>query len=649
MGGNACVANVSFNDQRRANRSGAKTDIMCGITGILNHNDEPVSEELCQKMTRVLAHRGPDGEGVWNSGAYGTGHRRLAVLDLSEAGHQPMVSRDGQLVLSYNGEIYNHREIREELKTEGYRFQGRSDTEVVLNALHCWGKEAILKFNGMFAFAAWFVQEQRLLLGRDRYGIKPLYYFDHPEVFLFGSEIKAIQQHPAYRFKVSADALTEYFSFQNIFSDLTLFEGVKLLPAGHFMEVRKGNSTPEKQKYWDFNFNPLSMSQTEAETELHRLFEQAVERQLVSDVEVGAYLSGGMDSGGITCVASRKFNNLKSFTAGFDLSSASGLELNFDERERSEYLSNLYKTEHYEVVLKAGDMERVMPELISHLEDLRVGQSYPNYYVSRLAGRFVKVCLSGAGGDELFAGYPWRYYHNTVNGYSNGFADQYFKYWQRLVPDQFRDSFFNGRIRPLIDYDRPARVFKDLLDEGHSDVADPKAYINSSLYFESKTFLHGLLLVEDKLSMAHGLETRLPFLDNDLVDFAMKVPVELKLRDWKNGNRINENDLTGKAFQFKSTTTDGKILLRQMLQRYVPEDYCNGRKQGFSAPDASWFKGESVDYIRRLLFDKNARLYEYIDADVAQKLMTDHLEGKENRRLLIWSLLSFEWWLRIFG
>jgi asparagine synthase (glutamine-hydrolysing) len=600
-------------------------------------------------MTRVLAHRGPDGEGVWTSGPVGLGHRRLAILDLSETGNQPMVSFDGQVVLTYNGEVYNYRELRSELESAGYRFRGSSDTEVVLNALHCWERNAVQRFNGMFAFAAWFVKERRLLLARDRYGIKPLYFRDNSEVFLFGSEIKAIQQHPSFKFKVSNDALTEYFSFQNIFSDLTLFDGVKLLPAGHFMEVRQGKGCGEPQKYWDFDFNPLPMSQQEAETELHRLFEKAVDRQLVSDVEVGAYLSGGMDSGGITCVASRKFSNLKSFTAGFDLSSASGLELNFDERERSEFLSNLYKTEHYEVVLKAGDMERVMPELISHLEDLRVGQSYPNYYISRLAGRFVKVCLSGAGGDELFAGYPWRYYHNTVNGYQNGFADRYFKYWQRLVPDDFRETFFNSGLRSQLDFDRPARVFKELLDGGHSKGNDAQSYINSSLYFESKTFLHGLLLVEDKLSMAHGLETRLPFLDNDLVDFAMKVPVELKLRDWKNTARINENDLTSKAFQFKSVSTDGKILLRKMLQRYVPEEYCNGHKQGFSAPDASWFKGDSVEYIRRLLFSDDARIFEYIDADVAQRLMNDHIDGKENRRLLIWSLLSFEWWLRTFG
>jgi asparagine synthase (glutamine-hydrolysing) len=601
-------------------------------------------------MAHSLAHRGPDGEGTFSSGALALGHRRLAILDLSEHGRQPMISSDGWVVLVYNGEVYNYPELREELKREGYVFRSQSDTEVVLNALHCWGTRAIDKLKGMFAFAAWFEEEQRLLLVRDRYGIKPLYYMMAGNTFLFGSEIKALRVHPAFRHKVSEEALLEYFTFQNIFSDITLFDGVKLLPAGHYMEVLPGTHSLTPVCYWDYHFSPVSMQKEEAVEELQRLFEKAVERQLVSDVEVGAYLSGGMDSGGITSVASRKFHNLKSFTAGFDLSSASGLELNFDERERSEFLSNLYKTEHYEVVLKAGDMERVMPALTEHLEDLRVGQSYPNFYVARLAGRFVKVCLSGAGGDELFAGYPWRYYHNTVNGMHSGFADSYFKYWQRLVPDELRKDFFRPWLRNQLDFDRPARVFQDILGDGHIDVKDnsPQAFINNSLYFESKTFLHGLLLVEDKLSMSHGLETRLPFLDNDLVDFAMQIPVELKLRDWQNMSRINENDLARKAHQFKSPSTDGKLILRRMLEKYVPANYCNGYKQGFSAPDASWFKGESVDYIRRLLYDKDARLYRFVNPDVAHKLMDDHLSGRQNRRLLIWSLLSFEWWLKVF-
>ncbi len=615
------------------------------------HSDGALADaNICEQMSETLAHRGPDGAGVFVRGPVAMGHRRLAILDLSEQGHQPMVSADGKVVLSYNGEIYNFRELRDELKKSGYHFRGSSDTEVVLYALHKWGNEAIGRFNGMFALAAWFADDQKLLLARDRYGIKPLYYMQANGVFLFGSEIKALRVHPAFRQKTSNEGLIEYFTFQNIFSDVTLFEGVKLLSAGHYLEVYPGNTDLKPVKYWDFNYSPIPMQKEEAQEELHRLFEKAIERQLIADVEVGAYLSGGMDSGGITCVASRRFDNLKSFTAGFDLSSASGLELNFDERERSEYLSNLYKTEHYEVVLKAGDMERVMPQLIRHLEDLRVGQSYPNFYVSGLAGRFVKVCLSGAGGDELFAGYPWRYYHNALNGSHHKFSESYFKYWQRLVPDELRESFFRPWLRKELDFDHPVCVFQKLLKEGRIDEDDnsTQALINNSLYFESKTFLHGLLLVEDKLSMAHGLETRLPFLDNELVDFAMKVPVELKLRDWQNMVRINENDLVSKARQFKSASTDGKILLRDMLQRYVPADYCNGHKQGFSAPDASWFKGESVDYIRRFLYNNDALLYDYINPDVAHKLMDEHLSGQKNRRLLIWSLLSFEWWLRIF-
>ncbi|MFO8001351.1 MAG: asparagine synthase (glutamine-hydrolyzing) [Marinilabilia sp.] len=623
---------------------------MCGVTGILNHDNIPAGEEICRRMTSVLGHRGPDGEGVVSDGPVALGHRRLAILDLSRHGHQPMVSHDGRVMLSYNGEVYNHQELRTELEKEGCRFRGRSDAEVVLNALHRWGSEAIGRFNGMFALAAWFSGERKLLLARDRYGIKPLYYMPAGTAFLFGSEIRAMRQHPAFRHKLSREALIEYFTFQNIFSDVTFFDGVKLLPAGHYLEIFPGHKTLRPVCYWDFRYSSVSMQKGEAVEELRRLFEKAVERQLIADVEVGAYLSGGMDSGGITCVASRRFSNLKSFTAGFDLSSASGMELNFDERERSEYLSNRYKTEHYEVVLKAGDMERVMPSLINHLEDPRVGQSYPNYYVSRLAGRFVKVCLSGTGGDELFAGYPWRYYHNTRDGWEDGFAGSYFRYWQRLVPDELRESFFQPWLRQELDFGRPEQVFRKLLDKGTIDENNqsPQSFINNSLYFESKTFLHGLLLVEDKLSMAHGLETRLPFLDNDLVDFAMQVPVELKLKDWQHKVDINENDVAGKARQFKSFSTDGKLVLREMLQEYVPADYCNGHKQGFSAPDASWFKGESMDYIRRLLYDKEARLYEYINPCVAKKLMDEHMSGASNHRLLIWSLLSFEWWLKIF-
>jgi asparagine synthase (glutamine-hydrolysing) len=381
---------------------------MCGITGIVNINKEPVSLEILRQMTTVLSHRGPDDEGFWTNSFSGFGHRRLSIIDLSPLGHQPMQSDDGRFVITYNGEVYNFNNIRIELESKGYKFHSKTDSEVVLKSYQEWGEKCVSKFNGMFAFAVWDKKYNKLFLSRDRYGIKPLYYYNKNGCFLFASEIKSILKHPAVKVCVDLNALTEYFSFQNIFSDLTLFQDIFLLPAGTNLILDTEKNTEHKEKYWDFEFqNDYGLQERECESELKRLFEQSVNRQLVSDVEIGAYLSGGLDSGSITSIAAKSFKNLKTFTGGFDLSSASGLELGFDEREKAEFLSNKYKTEHYEVVLKAGDMERIMEKLIYHLEDLRVGQSYPNYYVARLASKFVKVVLSGAGGDELFAGYPW--------------------------------------------------------------------------------------------------------------------------------------------------------------------------------------------------------------------------------------------------
>ena len=376
---------------------------MCGIAGVFNVNGEPVDAPLLRRMTDLMAHRGPDGEGQYADGPVGLGHRRLAVIDLSPAGHQPMANEGGTVVLSYNGEIYNFQNLRVELEALGHRFHTRTDSEVVLHAYEQWGTACVERFNGMFAFAVWDARARRVFLARDRFGIKPLYYFWDGQRLVFASEIKPILAHPAVSTGVSIDALNQYFTFQNVLTDQTLFEGVRILPPGTWLTAGQGGL--QTQRYWDFDFtNPLQISQEEAAEELHRLFVQAVTRQLVSDVPVGSYLSGGIDSGSITAVARRHLGRLTTFTCGFDLTSASGLELAYDERANAEALANLLKTEHYEVVLHAGDMENVMPDLVRHLEDLRVGQCYPNYYVARLASRFVKVVLSGTGGDELMAG-----------------------------------------------------------------------------------------------------------------------------------------------------------------------------------------------------------------------------------------------------
>jgi asparagine synthase (glutamine-hydrolysing) len=623
---------------------------MCGIAGVVNLGGAPVSPVELRRMTDAIAHRGPDGEGQFIDGSVGLGHRRLAIIDLSPAGRQPMATEDGRYVLTYNGEIYNFQELRTQLEARGHRFHSRTDSEVLLKALAEWGEATLPKLNGMFAFALLDTRTRQLLLARDRYGIKPLYYAECGTKILFGSEVKAIVANPAYRTRIDKDGLVEYFTFQNFFTNRTLFDGVRMLPAGSSIRIHLSPVRVETPKrFWDFSFAEPSTPLRDEEyvEEVDRLFRQAVSRQLVSDVDVGAYLSGGMDSGSVTALAARELPYIKSFTCGFDLHSAAGIERGYDEREAAEFMSYLFKTEHYEMVLKAGDMERVMPKIARHIEEPRVGQSYPNYYVAQLASKFVKVVLSGTGGDEMFAGYPWRYYRAVINDDFDHYVSKYYGFWQRLLPDGAVTSMFSP-MRGQLGAVSPMDIFQGVFQAHAASLTRPEDYINHSLYFEAKTFLHGLLVVEDKLSMAHSLETRVPFLDNDLVDFAMRIPSRLKLGNLTEVIRLNENEPGSKTSRYFQRTRDGKLILRKVMGRYIPTEITDKEKQGFSAPDASWFKGESIDYVKQVLFGRKARIYEFLDRETVKRLVDDHLVGRENRRLLIWSLLSVEAWCAEF-
>ncbi len=666
---------------------------MCGIVGALSLNRPSVNINYAKPMADKIAHRGPDDAGYLfvhtgtrhtnsvsfyhnltdykfkdiedmlpiiesdsvqselNSHDYDLymGHRRLSILDISRAGHQPMSDLSKNIWIVYNGEIYNFKELRVELEKLGHIFKSNTDTEVIIYAYIEWGIECIKKFNGMFAFSLYDNFKKKFYLVRDRYGIKPLYYTLTPNThtLIFASEIKSILEYKEYRSEIDKEALLEYFTFQNIFTNKTLNKNIKILEAGHYFEIDLQSRKIKKREYWDFDFSePLKVKdEREYIEELDRLFNQAVKRQLVSDVPVGSYLSGGMDSGSITAIASKHFrdsnNYLQTFTVGFDLSSASGMELSFDERAKAEYMSYKFKTEHYEMVLKSGDMERCMPNFSYHLEEPRVGQSYPNYYAAKLASKFVKVVLSGAGGDELFAGYPWRYYRATNNKNFDDYIDKYYSFWKRLIDNRDVNSVFSpikDEVKDIWTRDIFANVFKT-----PSSLQTPEEYINHSLYFEAKTFLHGLLVVEDKLSMAHSIETRVPFLDNDLVDFAQKVPVNMKLGNLKQVIRMDENEI-GKM----QKTNDGKTLLRKAMSRYIPEDIHKAVKQGFSSPDNSWFKGDSIEFVKDRLLNDNANIYKYMDKSSVQKLIYEHLNGDTNRRLFIWSLLNFEEWSSIY-
>ena len=618
---------------------------MCGIAGYFNFDDSEINVSILQEMCRTLLHRGPDNQGIFKDKDIGLSHTRLSILDLSPAGNQPMLTEDERFVISYNGEVFNFIEIRHKLIKLGWKFKSKTDCEVVLKAIVQWGVNAINMFNGQFAFALWDKKEKELILARDRYGIKPLYFFKNNKMLVFGSEIKSILCHPKIDLEINKKGLVEYLTFQNFLSEQTLFKNIEMIQPGYYYVFNKSKKF-KKINYWDFNFtNPEDhkTSFSDYREECDYLLKQAVKRQLISDVEIGSYLSGGMDSGTVTAIASKHLNNLRSFTCGFDLSSASGIERGMDERPLAESMSYLFKTEHYEVVLKAGDMERVMNKLIWHIEEPRVGQSYPNFYASQLASKFCKVVLSGDGGDEIFAGYPWRYYRAVNNTDFDSYIDKYFNFWQRLIPSNQVSQLFQPIKSEVSDFS-PKDIFRNIFKQNPKGIENPEDYVNHSLYFESKTFLHGLLTVEDKISMAHGLETRIPFLDNDLVYFASRLPVKFKLGNLNKVKKIDENETLARYLE---KTRDGKLLLRHVMQNYIPSKITNGIKKGFSAPDSSWFKGESMSYVREKLFSNKSKIYEFLDRETTINLINEHLQGKQNRRLLIWSLLNIETWLDI--
>lgn len=630
---------------------------MCGIAGLMNLNRTDCSVEnagmLVKKMTDIIAHRGPDGEGceVLDDGHVYMGHRRLAVIDLSERARQPMHSLDKRFTITYNGEVYNYRELRRQLKAKGFRFFSDSDTEVVLNAYIAWGVEAFEKLNGVFAFGIWDNCRKQLVLVRDRYGARPLYYSKVGNQLVFASEYKAILEHPQFRREVNLESLKEYFTFQNIFSNNSLLRNVQLLESGSYLKVDYSmEELPEPKIYWEYNFYEDTdiRAKEEYEEELNRLFQNAVMRQLVSDVSIGSYLSGGIDSGSITAIASKKISDLKTFTCGFDLHSASGIELAFDEREKAEYMSYLFKTEHYEMVLKSGDMERCMRNLVWHIEDPRVGQSYPNYYAAKLASQFVKVVLAGTGGDEIFAGYPWRYYRAANCKDYDEYVKNYYCYWQRLLSEKEQEDIFSPIYEKTRNYSTES-IFRGIFERVSHKENTLEQNINNALYLEARTFLNGLLIIEDKISMAFGLESRVPFLDNDLVDFAMKIPVKYKLSNLDKVVLVNENNAGNKKQFYWQKSNDGKTILRNVMEKYVPKEITRDVKQGFSAPDASWFRGESIAYVKSIVDNPNSRIYEYMDKKAVQAAVSGHMSGKTNRRLFIWSLLNFETWLHLYA
>ncbi len=592
---------------------------MCGIAGLHNLANEPISTEQVRAMCNLIRHRGPDDRGVWVRNSVGLGHQRLSIIDLSILGRNPMPNEDATVFIVFNGEIYNHTELRANLVQRGHVFRSQTDTEVIIHLYEDLGPDCVKKLNGIFAIALWDETRRQLLLARDRCGVKPLYYTRFGNTLAFASEVKAFLALPEFSVKPDLYGLSEHFTFQNSFGERTLFDGVQLLQAGHYALARSGRI--EQHKYWDLQFNPQpDVSLNRWASGLRERFEAAVARQLMSDVPLGSYLSGGMDTGSIAAVAARHIPGMHSFTCGFSLpEDANALERHFDERTAARLLACSLGTVHNELELGPEALSSVLPAVVWHLDEPRAGISYQVFHIAEMISHHVKVVLSGVGGDELFAGYVWRYEPILGLG-SNVFDLSYYQQSIRLLNDDEKRALFSDTVNQKLGGFSTFESAGEILRA--AGTADP---LERALYFDFKTFLNGLLLVDDKLSMAHSVEVRTPFLDNELVDYASRIPASLKLQRGQ-----------------------GKVVLRAAMHGLLPEETISRRKQGFTPPDQTWYKGPSLPYIRELILGKRALERGYFRPAAVRTILDDHLAGRRNHRFLIWSFMCFEWWNRLF-
>lgn len=605
---------------------------MCGVAGWVSLGHATLPRHRLENMGRALIHRGPDDVGVVEGPWFGLAHRRLSVIDTSSAGHQPMRSDDGRYLLVYNGEVYNFEAIRDELEGMGHRFRTRTDTEVVLAALTVWGLNALEKFNGMFAFALVDTVRRSITLARDRFGIKPLYWSWRGGLLLFGSEVKAIVEGSGSSLDMDVDGLVQYLHFQNLLGARTLFEGICLLEQGSVLLLEDG-SEPNVFRWFHKSFMECGgddgASASEFQDCFRSLFQDAVRSQMVSDVPLGSYLSGGMDSGSIVTVAS-ELGSLSTFTLGFGQEGLPASEQGRDERRLACEVARALDTDHHEGLIRPGDVSRTLDEIAFHLEEPRVGQSYPNYLAAQLASENVTVCLSGAGGDELFGGYPWRYQPASESTDFESFMSSYFSLWCRLVPAGEVSQMLTSEVRRNVGIDVRGE-FEEMFRRAPVDWTSRDSRVRASLDFELATFLQGLLLVDDKLAMAHSLETRVPMLDNHLASFAMCLPVE----------QLVPNDPS-------NPRPRGKPLVREAMKGWLPQTILDAPKQGFSAPDQTWFRRELRSYVVAELLEGSAPIYEFLDRAEVRRIVDDHLNGRVNRRLLIWSLLYLNSLMRVF-
>jgi asparagine synthase (glutamine-hydrolysing) len=637
---------------------------MCGFAGILGRQSE--GKTHVHEMISAIRYRGPDDSGVWCDRAAGLtlGHARLSILDLSPEGHQPMLSRSGRYVISYNGEVYNFPELRAELEIAGARFRGRSDTEVMLAAFEKWGIEsAVRRFVGMFAFALWDRGERQLTLVRDRIGEKPLYYGWCGETFLFGSELKALCAHPSWCGDINRAVLASYMRYGYVPLPHSIYLGISKLLPGTWIRISADDPPghmPLPVTYWSAREaamqEPLAdLSDAAATDALDSLLRQAVGRQMISDVPIGAFLSGGIDSSTVVALMQcQSPRPVRTFSIGFS-------ESDYDEARYAKLVAAHLGTDHTELYLSAKEALDVIPRL-PEIYDEPFGDSsqIPTHLVAALARKHVTVALSGDGGDELFGGYN-RYFWGRSIWNRIGPVPQGVRYgigrmmttlspaaWDRfgkLLPYGLRQPTLGDRIHKLasvIDVDGPDELYRRLVSQhrepgslivgaNESPIwADVEAAAFGRDDFTERMMFHDLvgyltddiLAKVDRAAMAVSLETRVPLLDHHLVEFAWRLPLSMKIRDGQ-----------------------GKWLLRQVLHRYVPRELINRPKQGFGVPLDAWLRGPLREWAEELLDEHRLRREGYLHLAPIREKWNEHLSGRRNWQYWLWNVLMFQAWL----
>ena len=608
---------------------------MCGLLGVFS-NQKLNHRKKFQTSLNLLNHRGPDAQGTHYDKNIYFGHKRLAIVDLSKNALQPMHSKENDYVIIYNGELYNYQIIKKKLVKKGYKFFSNSDTEVVLNSIIEWGENIIKEFDGMFAFAIWNKKKNNLIIARDRYGIKPLYYSFTKKFFIFSSEIKSIKKYLNVEQKLDKFAINEYFAFQNIISNRTFYENIKLFPSGNFLVLDKkdiGNNNYNFTEYWDFNFLQKKKNLNEGNTRLKikSILEKSIKSQIIGNVKIGSYLSSGVDSSSICFLAKDKIKKFTTFTCGSSLKMVENKDKVFDETNNVEKIAKFLKLNNCHYQIQAKNIFESLRKIVFFLEDPRVGQSYPNFYASRLVKKNgYKVVFSGTGADEIFGGYPWRYFFIKKKMKYSEFKNKYFlKLFKLFQTKKYFDIVMKKKFKIKKNYLK--KCVYAILDKQFGTSKKfilPDEALSLSLYFEAKTFLKGLLIVEDKLSMANSIETRLPYLNNELVDFVSKIP---------NKYRFSYND--------NEKQIVGKKILRNIVRRFLPKNILL-KKQGFSTPDSSWFKKQLKNKLKKYYLNKNNFLFKILNYDLIVKKFNEHFAGKNNFRLLIWSVIYSETFLR---